>query len=122
MRSAEALTAVSVGDVAATPPLALRDAAFVLLTRQSLPGTSAVGVPADGALTPRPDSPAPAGPAAGQRPLDPVTLLSPWAGAGIRQEGSDLLDGPLADGTRPAAALATDGIAAGMEDAAATAP
>jgi sugar lactone lactonase YvrE len=120
--STAALTAVSVGDVAATPPLALRDAAFVLLTRQSLPGTSAVGVPADGALTPRPDSPAPAGPAAGQRPLDPVTLLSPWAGAGIRQEGSDLLDGPLADGTRPAAALATDGIAAGMEDAAATAP
>jgi hypothetical protein len=37
----------------------------------------------------------------------------------MRQEGSDLLDGPPADGTSPAAALATDGIAAWLVDDAA---
>jgi hypothetical protein len=51
-----------------------------------------------------------------------VTLLSLWAGVGIRPERSDLLDGPLADGTSPAAALATDGTAAWTADDAATAP
>jgi sugar lactone lactonase YvrE len=120
--STAALGVVPAGDVAAAPSLALRDAAFALLARESLPGTPALGFPAGGAPAPRPDSPAPAGPAAGQRPLDPVTLLGPWAGAGIRQEGRDLPDGPLADGTSPAAALATDGIAAWTADDAATAP
>jgi hypothetical protein len=119
---AVAFGAVPAGDVASAPSLALRDAAFTLLARESLPGTLALGLQASGALAPRQDSPAPAGPAAGQRPLDAATLLSPWAGAGIRQDDSDLLDGPLADGTSPAAALAADGSAAWTADDAATAP
>jgi hypothetical protein len=113
------LSVVPAGGVGAAPSLALRDAAFALLARESLPGTPALGLPAGGALTPRPDSPTPAGPPAGQRPLGLVTLLSPWASEGIRQDGSDLLDGPLAYCTGPAAALATDGIAAWMADDAA---
>jgi hypothetical protein len=120
--STAAFSLVSGGGVAAASSLAPRDAAFALLARESLSGTPAPGVPAGGALAPRPDSPAPAGPAAGQGLMGPVTLLSPWAGAGTRPEGSDLPDGPLADGTSPAAALATDGIATGTADDAATAP
>jgi len=119
LASATALIAVPAGGVAAAPSLALRDAAFALLARESLPGTPAIGFPAGGAATPRPDGPAPAGPAAGQRPLGPVTLLSPWAGTGIRQASSDRLDGPLADGTSPAVALAADGIGAWIADDAA---
>ena len=120
--SAAAFSVVSAGGVAAAPSLALRDAAFALMARESLPGTPALGFPAGGALAPRPDSPAPAVPAAGQRPLDAATLLSPWAGEGLRPERSDLLDGPLADGISPAAALAMDGTAAWTADDAATAP
>jgi hypothetical protein len=117
--STAAFSLVSVGGVEAAPSLAIRDAVFALLARESLPGTPALGFRVGGAITPGPESPAPAGPTAGQRPLDPVSLLSPWAGAGIRPERSDLLDGPLTDGTGPAAALATDGIGAGMADDAA---
>jgi hypothetical protein len=117
--STAAFSVVPVGAVAAAPSPALRDAAFALVARESLSRTPAIGLQLGGALTPRLDSPTPTGPAAGQRPLDAVTLLSPWAGAGMRQEGSDLPDGPLADGTSPAAVLAMDGIAAGMEDDAA---
>jgi hypothetical protein len=51
-----------------------------------------------------------------------VTLLSPWAGEGMRQEGSDLPDGPLAGGTSLAAAVATDGITTWTADDAAIAP
>jgi hypothetical protein len=115
----------------AAPSLAGRDAVFALLTPHSptlvgdslgtRAGTPALGFSSDGAPAPRPDSAAPAGPAAGPRPLDP-SLLSPWAGEGTRPEGSDLPDGPLADATGTAAALAMDGIAAWTAADAATAP
>jgi glucose/arabinose dehydrogenase len=97
--------------VTGVPSVASRDAVFALLVRESLPGGPAVDVLAGRALTARADSSPPAGLAGGQKPLDPLAMLSPWAGEGIRQESSDALDGSLADGTSQAAALATDGTA-----------
>jgi WD40 repeat protein len=117
-----AFSLVSEGGVAATPSLAVQEAAFALLASESLPGTPALGFQPCGGITPGPNSPTPAAPPVGQRPLDPVTLLSPWASAGSRLEDTDLLDSPLADGSSPSAVLATDGTAAWTAEDAATAP
>jgi hypothetical protein len=89
---AAALSAVPVGGVASAPSLALRDAAFALLARDSLPGTPALGFPAGGALTPRPESPTPAGLAAGEKPLDAWTSLTPGSSHEARAQHGALSD------------------------------
>jgi hypothetical protein len=95
--------------VAGVPSLASRDAAFALLAEQSLPGPGEpyAALLAGGALTPRLDSPTPAGDRAGtpagtsggQKPLEPWTLLTPGSSQDVRSEHSavGLPDGPSAD-------------------------
>jgi hypothetical protein len=104
--SPAALNAVSVGGAAADPSPVIRDAAFALLARESLPGKPALGFSAGGAVTPRADTPLPADPSAGQKPLDAETEPS----------AVGLADGSSSDQDSPASAPAIDFLTVGQAD------
>jgi hypothetical protein len=102
--AAAAFSALSVGDVAAAPSLALRDAAFALLARESL--RAPVEPSAD--LTPRGGLVARL--ADGVAPVNPTTPLSPQGGYGLLAARGvvNLLDGAWTDDQSGSSSVAWD--------------
>jgi hypothetical protein len=98
---AAALSAVPVGSMATAPSVALRDAAFALLTRESLPGVSTVDLLAGRVGTLPLDSPTSADTFGAPKPLDSLPLLTP----GSRHR---VLDGALTDDDSPVEVAAAE--------------